>query len=405
MKHEQKVSAPEMIFQTFDDKKDCLAVYVDEELYTKKLPEKSLTHTWDYSESMPDSTIQYAKYYCGGQSLTEVCPSQLVDEWELIRHKLKAFHTSTKEVKLNLNDYCYFDLLPVHVLLKYGKIKNQISAHVFKNYKKPDDYGFRVNIAKILTEIKNRKLNIDLSSMRNRRYDFKVRQFLKKLKATEPYICYNMYGTKTGRLTATQFPILTLHKSYRKILKPNNHSFLEMDYNAAELRVMMSLSGKDQPKEDIHDWNMRHVFKNTNTREEAKKRVFAWLYNPESKDYVLNKEYDRDFVVQKYYSDGQVTTFFNRIIDSDDHHALNYIIQSTAADLFLRQMIKVWEYLKDKKSNIAFCLHDSLVIDLHHDDENIIQEIKELFADTELGRFKVNVSHGKNFGEMVESKT
>jgi DNA polymerase I-like protein with 3'-5' exonuclease and polymerase domains len=110
-------------------------------------------------------------------------------------------------------------------------------------------------------------------------------------------------------------------------------------------------------------------------------------------------------VVQKYYKEGQVTTFFNRIIDSDDHHALNYIIQSTAADLFLRQMIKVWEYLKDKKSNIAFCLHDSLVIDLHHDDQNIIQEIKELFADTELGCFKVNVSHGKNFGEMVESKT
>jgi uncharacterized protein (UPF0210 family) len=63
-------------------------------------------------------------------------------------------------------------------------------------------------------------------------------------------------------------------------------------------------------------------------------------------------------------------------------------------------MIKVWEHLRDKKSNIAFCLHDSLIIDLHSEDENMIHEIKEIFAKTELGTFRVNVSGGKDFGNM-----
>ena len=58
--------------------------------------------------------------------------------------------------------------------------------------------------------------------------------------------------------------------------------------------------------------------------------------------------------------------------------------------------------MKDKRSNIAFCLHDSLVIDLHEEDGVLIHEIKEIFANTNLGKFKVNVSGGKNFGEMKE---
>jgi hypothetical protein len=63
-------------------------------------------------------------------------------------------------------------------------------------------------------------------------------------------------------------------------------------------------------------------------------------------------------------------------------------------------MIKVWELLKDKESQIAFCLHDSLVIDLAEKDETMVNEIKEDFAKTELGEFKVNVFGGKSFGEM-----
>jgi len=388
-----------MFFQTFDDKKKCIAIFAKGKIHKDKLP-SALTKTWDYSEVLRDKNVEYAKYYCGGKSLNEACPNHLREEWESVNNKLEAFYRAVSEAKLDLNEHCFFDLVPPHFLLKYGHIREKICAHIFSNFKKPQNYEFMVNLAKALTEIKNTKLNIDLTLLDNRRHEFKVRRFLKKINKIAPYIIYDMRGTKTGRLTSKDFPILTMDKEYRTILKPNNKWFLELDYNAAELRVMLALLGKKQPQQDLHDWNLKHVYKGKGTREEAKKRIFAWLYNPESKDRLLNKEYDRDSVLQKYYNGSQVTTLWNRTIDSDDHHALNYIIQSTAADLFLRQMIKVWELLKDKKSQIAFCLHDSLVIDLTEEDETIVHELKEEFAVTELGNFKVNVFGGKNFGEM-----
>ena len=95
---------------------------------------------------------------------------------------------------------------------------------------------------------------------------------------------------------------------------------------------------------------------------------------------------------------------FNRKIESDEHHALNYIIQSTASDLFLRRMIKVHEVLKDKKSFIAFCMHDSLVLDITNDEKKEILKIKEIFSNTDLGKFKVNLTAGQSYGNMRELK-
>ena len=130
----------------------------------------------------------------------------------------------------------------------------------------------------------------------------------------------------------------------------------------------------------------------------------AWLYNPSSKDFLSSRAYKRDAVVQKYYSDGQVKTFFDRIIPSDNHHALNYIIQSSTNDLFLRKMIELDHYLKDKKSYIAFSIHDSLVIDFAKEEQNLISEITRIFSGTNFGDFKANLSIGKNFGEMRKIK-
>ena len=56
--------------------------------------------------------------------------------------------------------------------------------------------------------------------------------------------------------------------------------------------------------------------------------------------------------------------------------------------------------LETKKSNIAFTLHDSLVIDLSVEDKEMIQDLIKTFGATDLGEYVVNVSAGKNFGQM-----
>ena len=392
-----------LLFQTLDDKKECVAFYIEDRL-TREKPD-NLTRTWNYTNFLQNEDIEYAFLYCHGKSLEEACPAHLKVEWRRISNKLKAFLTSFREAKINLNDLCFYDLVPQRFLFEFCDLKNKISENVFETYKRPENYDFLSDLLKVSEEIRFQKLNIDISAMNGELTTFRGRQFFKKISKTEPYIKYDIFGSKTGRLTTKKnsFPILNLDKNYRKILKPRNEWFVELDFNASELRTLLALSGRQQPEEDIHDFNAKNIY-NGLTREEAKKRIFAWLYNPESTDYISNKIYNRAAVVKKYYDGEQVTTFFNRVIPSDEHHALNYIIQSTASDLFLYKMIDLWKFLKDKESFIAFSVHDSLVIDMASTERDLIKQIVEIFSGTKFGDFKVNVSVGKDFGNMRKVK-
>ena len=105
-------------------------------------------------------------------------------------------------------------------------------------------------------------------------------------------------------------------------------------------------------------------------------------------------------MVKKYFNDGRITTFFDRTIESDEFHALNYIIQSTASDLFLKQALKIDKLLEGKKSFISFMIHDSFVIDFHKGDKALLKDIIEIFSDTEFGKFKTNLKIGTDFGNI-----
>ena len=390
-----------MIFQALDNKRDCRGIFLNNQVYED--PPEGLTATWAYTPNLP-LNVEYANLYCNGKSLLEVCPEFLSEEWAAVNSRLRAYLNSFIGAKINLNEHCFYDLVPQNFLYKYYTLKSAITEHVLKTYKRPTNYEFLLALTKILEEIKQQKLNIKKGNLKNYFSNNQTRNFLKKISVAGSHIRYNARGTKTGRLTTEKesFPILTLKKEYRVCLEPNNDLFVEFDFNAAELRVLLALSGLEQPKEDIHEWNAKNVFGNLVTRSEAKERIFAWLYNPESKDYLANRAYDREKVLQKYWNGELVQTIYDRKIKADEHHALNYIIQSTTADLFLRQMIKVHEFLKNKKSKIAFSIHDSLILDMDKEDKNLINAITDIFADTDLGRLKVNLSLGKNFGRMKQ---
>ena len=391
-----------VLFQALDDKKECVAIYLDGELLHKQLPD-DLTKTWNYSKFLEDREVEYAKLYCHGKTLSEVCPDSFKEEWETINDRIKAFHRSFVEAKVSLRDNCFFDLVPDRYLLTYCDARNKITEHDLREYERPENYDHLMGIAKIAADIKHQDLNIDMKGVK---ITPKTRDFIKKVGSLDSYINYNIFGTKTGRLTTINgsFPILTMRKDLRKIIKPQNDCFLELDFNAAELRTVLSLLGQEQPSSDLHKWNNTYVYKGLLTRAEAKKRMFAWLYNPNSEDQLTKRFYDRGKIKDRFFSKSLVRTIFNREIKSDDYHAFNYIIQSTTSDLFLKQMIKIHNFLKDKKSFISFSLHDSLVIDFSKEDLKYVLELVTMFSDTELGKFLTNVNVGKSFGEMKEWK-
>ena len=214
------------------------------------------------------------------------------------------------------------------------------------------------------------------------------------------YIDYNLFGTVTGRLTTRpgSFPILTLKKEFRKLLKPNNDLFVALDYNGAEVRTFLDLCGEKQPDYDIHDWNVKNVFANSLSRDEAKVEFFAWLYNPESTTVMSSDLYDKNILLDKWYRDGYIYTPYDRKIEVDERRALNYLIQSTTADRVLAKAVLIDKMLEERKSYVSHLLHDEVVIDYSDEDRDLILEIKEAFEDGFLSTIKA----GKNYFELTE---
>ena len=391
-----------MLFQPLDSKQECIGIYHDGELYFDALPD-NLTKTWAPSEIDPEG-VQYAQVYCGGKSLSEVCPENLEPKWEAVSNKFKAFLKSFKTSQISLYEHCFFDLVPLRFLLEYYSVVDKITEHVFETYDKPDNYDFLVDIVKLTDQISKNRLLLDKDSLQSHLGNIQARNLWKNFDKLSNNINFNPYGTVTGRLStkSNSFPILTLGKDYRTIIKPRNEWLVEIDYNAAELRTLLALSGKEQPLEDIHEWNRTNVYKRVTTREKAKQRIFAWLYNPNSEDKLSSAVYERDKVKEKYYDGNYVKTDFGRAIECEERVALNYIIQSTTSDLVMEKVVKINKMLKGRKSKILFCMHDSFVIDLSNEDKPLLKKILETFADTRYGKYRVNLRIGKDFSDMKE---
>ena len=331
-----------MIFQTLDDKNECIGVYVDVKLHFDDMP-TNLTKTWDYSGSLYGKDIEYAYLMAAGKSIEDVCPEHLAADWLKLKSRYRAYKKSFEIAKLNFREHCFFDLVPHDFLLKVCEIKNKITAHVFETYEKPDNYDFLKDVQQLLFKIKHQDLNINTEDSKNLFLNSVLRRESKRLLNRANFIDYNIFGTVTGRLTTHTgcFPILTMKKEFRKLLKPKNGWFLSLDYNGAEVRTLLALSGQKQPETDIHEWNIRNIFEKPSIgRDEAKTLFFAWLYNPESA-IIQTNYYDRQKVLDKYYKDGYINTIFNRHIKVDERRAFNYLIQSTTADLVLERALAI----------------------------------------------------------------
>ena len=392
-----------MSFVLLDSKDWCKGVYQKGNLYFKKMP-SDLSSTWKYSSCLSDRNVAYASLYAQGKSLDEVCPPSLKQEWDLRKKKLSAFHKSFKKAKIELDETCFYDLVPEQFLLELCETKTKIIDYVVETFEKPKNYDLLLETEKVIEQISTQKLNIDLSLLLQEIYKNRARTLLQRLNKTSFYVKYNLFGSKTGRLTTRTgtFPILNLDKNYKSIIKPVNDLLIELDFNAAEVRVLLGLSGEQQPQEDIHEWNAKRL---NVSREEAKKDIFSWLYGSAKIDsskfenlFNLNK------IMQSKYDGEYVESLYGRKIKSDSFHSLNYLVQSSTAELVLEQMIKINKILKNKKSFISFVVHDSVVIDLSKNDKSLVQELITTFSRTRLGDFPVNISMGKDYGNLRKIK-
>ena len=303
--------------------------------------------TWDYSSHLLGNDYEIARIYSQGATITDVCPEDLKEDWGKIKKTLKSCLKAFNTSRVSLDENCFYDVVPEYFLYQYLETKNRITQHVLDTIPRPQNYDFMFNLIEMLADIRTRKLDVNLGPVHHLLSSVRGQNFHRNINSVRHVCDYNPWGTITGRLATSpnSFPILTMNKEFRACIKPKNDCFLS------------------------------------------------------------NRAYDKETVKNKYWDGSTIETDYGRTIENvDEHHALNYIVQSTTIDMVHEQAYKVYELLKGRKSHIAFLIHDAVYIDLAEEDRYEILNLLDTFKQTRYNMFKVNVSAGRNLGEMKELK-
>jgi len=387
-----------MYFQSLDDRKECVAYYDTSGEVVKEF-NPAFKYTWGYAQHLNDKGVIFASLYQPKKTLEDQCPDHLLERLREAKRKLLGIKQSLIEAKVDTSSVCVYDLIPVHALKEFYQVKNLITKDVIETVEKPQTYDLYVKMAQLASDIRYRKLVIDKTNLRDDWTDVRARSLYQK--QLSPYIVYDFFKSKTGRATTKGgFPILNLDKRFRKIIRPTNDFFVELDYNAADIRVLWGILEEKQPKQDIHDWH-QEFFKLDMSRQDAKKAFFAWLYNPDAVDiYNFGSFYDKDIFQMKYWKEGSLVNPFGVEMECDKFHFTSYLIQSTMAYMFYEQAHKLYSHLQGKQSHLAWLHHDSVVLDLADSERDLVIPLIKIFADTVFGDFKINLKLGTNYGDM-----
>jgi hypothetical protein len=358
--------------------------YFEDGSYCDNLNKNEKYITWQFSDE--DCDVEYLSIYANKLYLTEICSEaqrkQLYEIRSLIFNQIKALKVCNISVFDNI-----FKYFPNFIIEKYLKIYFNILNDVKIKYNKPLDYDFIIKIYKLCNLFSNHSLKLDDLEMKEK-YGNKI--------ILHPF-------TITGRLSSVSktFPILNLKKEKRVHIKPNNHYLLELDFNAADIRIFLALCGKEQPKEDVYEFLNRKLYNSLSNREDVKIKLFQILYSeyPEEFEFI-NKYFDISLLKETYFHTNYIKTPYNKIIECEEKYVISYLCQSTLAYILFESCFKINDFLKNRKSYCKFTIHDSLIIDLHIEDIKYIKEIKNIFCNTQFGEFMANVKIGKDFYNM-----
>tara|TARA_R100000005_G_C4985531_1_gene193991 strand:+ start:516 stop:1646 length:1131 start_codon:yes stop_codon:yes gene_type:complete len=375
-----------VILQTLDIKDNCKGIFHQGSFILDGAKELASNYStaWKHSSILDDEMYRYLYLSLKDNDLSSY--SHDVELFLTYEKKMEAHQKAAMSAKVSLEEECFFDLLPEHQLARWFSLRQQALENLYKATEKEEDYDILHKAHVLTTNIAQQNITFGTKTGR---------------------VLYNIFGSATGRLTTKKgsVPVLTLKKEQRELLRPQNDAFVELDLNAAEVRMLIALSGREQPQGDIHEWVVENVFNGEIERSKAKIELFAWLYNPSSSksrfDQIFSRQIFRDFFAPE---DEVLTTPFGRRLHVEQRKAQNYLLQSTTSDQVLENAYKIQKMLRDKKTTIAFTLHDSIILDMSKEDAIMLREIKKQFEKTRWGDFASTCKIGKDFGNLKELK-
>lgn len=307
--------------------------------------------------------------------------------------KFKSQLICLNELKISINNYDKF--IPKQIVDDYVNENFQAFRYIYETFEMPRDYD-NLKDAYICSQyIAGNILKYNGRSVRVR---------------YAPFTPFGRYGLKNE-----SFNILSLDKSLRINLLPesNEFDFYEFDFNAFEIRTLLTILKIKQPSEDLYDLLHRSCPDGT-SRQQFKKDLIVSLYSAKEMQSVLRpilisgKFYERYPIINEH-----VVNIFGKRMRTDRYHLLSRVLQSSAAYILFMQMMKVIKFITENnlKSKLSFSVHDSICISVHHDEKHFLNDFKNIITNVEIQciNYKdimpVKIKTGKNYGKLFEIET
>jgi len=191
-----------------------------------------------------------------------------------------------------------------------------------------------------------------------------------------------------------------------------------VDYESYHLRLMGNYLKYDLPSTSLHEYLGKYYHgKDTLTEEEyefSKKVTFNLIYGGISDDVKQNVPFMKaiaEYVdsVWSYYQKNQYveTWYYKRKIASmffgdkiNSYKVFNYLLQSAETEKNCEVILKINEFMQNRKSSMVLYTYDAFLFDMHKSEFKIIKELQPII--TSNNEYPVRTYIGKTYGDMKQ---
>jgi len=225
------------------------------------------------------------------------------------------------------------------------------------------------------------------------------------------YSNYNLYNTTarpTNSFKGINFLAIPKEGDYRKCFIPKNDYFVEFDFDSYHLRLISKLIGFEDQQESLHRYLGRLYYdKQELTDEEYKQSkiiTFRQLYGGVEDqykhiDYFSKIEDYANLQWKKYKADQSYILPTGRILNKHSsitkYKLFNYILQNLETKTNVQKILRLNQYLSNKKTKLVLITYDAFLIDFSiSDDKQTLIDIKSLLQED---GFPVNHKYGTDY--------
>jgi len=220
------------------------------------------------------------------------------------------------------------------------------------------------------------------------------------------YTQYN-FKTLTGRpsnkFKGVNYAALNKENNSRESFIPRNDSFVEFDIGAYHPTLLSKLVDFDFGNEDIHTaFAKMYGVEYKKAKELTFKQLYGGVFD-QYKDLEFFKKVQvyTDNLWEEFKEKGWIECPISKhrfikekIGEMKPQKLLNYLLQNLETAMNVHILWEIIKLLRNKKTKIVLYTYDSFLFDLDKEEEDVLEEIKELFNKYKL---QIKICYGNDY--------